>query len=110
MRGTEANPNLLRSQNALIDQHGEQLVPIMQGENADFPGHKTEINQEDANAVAAYIHTFLAQIGSQGRAPGNRRDSQTSWWAMENGAKNILTNPVQAATRQPVIFVASQTV
>jgi cytochrome c oxidase cbb3-type subunit III len=71
MRGTPTGPNLLRSQDALIDQHGEQLAPIMRGESADFPGHKTDINQEDANAVAAYIHTFLAQIGSQGRAPGD---------------------------------------
>jgi cytochrome c oxidase cbb3-type subunit 3 len=71
MRGTEINPNLLRSQDALIDQHGEQLVPIMRGESADFPGHKTEISKEDGEAVAAYIRTFLAQIGSQGRAPGD---------------------------------------
>jgi cytochrome c oxidase cbb3-type subunit 3 len=71
MRGTETNPNLLRSQDALLDQHGEQLAPIMRGENPDFPGHKTEISQEDAAAVSAYIHTVLAEIGSQGRAPGD---------------------------------------
>jgi cytochrome c oxidase cbb3-type subunit 3 len=71
MRGTETNPNLLRSQDALIDKHGEQLVPIMRGESANFPGHKTEISKEDGEAVAAYIRTFLAQIGSQGRAPGD---------------------------------------
>jgi cytochrome c oxidase cbb3-type subunit III len=71
MRGTETNPNLLRSQDALIDKQGEQLVPIMRGESTEFPGHKTEISQEDATAVAAYIRTFLAQIGSQGRAPGD---------------------------------------
>jgi cytochrome c oxidase cbb3-type subunit 3 len=71
MRGTETNPNLLRSQDALIDKHGEQLVPIMRGQSADFPGHQTEISQEDAGAVTAYIHTMLAQIGSQGRAPGD---------------------------------------
>ena len=71
LRGTEANPNLLRSQDALIDKHGEQLVPIMRGESPDFPGHKTEISQDDALAVSAYIRTILAQIGSQGRAPGD---------------------------------------
>jgi cytochrome c oxidase cbb3-type subunit 3 len=71
MRGTETNPNLLRSQDALIDQHGEQLIPIMRGESSEFPGHKTEISQEDAVAVSAYIRTLLAQIGSQGRAPGD---------------------------------------
>jgi cytochrome c oxidase cbb3-type subunit III len=71
MRGTETSPNLLRSQDALIDKHGEQLVPIMRGESTDFPGHKTDISPEDAQAVTAYIHTLLAQIGSQGRAPGD---------------------------------------
>jgi cytochrome c oxidase cbb3-type subunit III len=71
MRGTETMPNLLRSQDALIDKHGEQLAPIMRGESADFPGHKTDISQEEALDVAAYIRTFLAQIGSQGRAPGD---------------------------------------
>jgi cytochrome c oxidase cbb3-type subunit 3 len=71
MRGTEINPNLLRSQDALIDKHGEQLVPIMRGESTDFPGHKTDIDPDDAGAVSAYIRTMLAQIGSQGRAPGD---------------------------------------
>jgi cytochrome c oxidase cbb3-type subunit III len=71
MRGTETNPNILRSQDALFDKHGEELVPIMRGTSADFPGHKTDISQEDAEAVAAYIRTLLAEIGSQGRAPGD---------------------------------------
>jgi cytochrome c oxidase cbb3-type subunit III len=71
LRGTETYPNLLRSQDALIDKHGEQLIPIMRGESADFPGHTTDISQEDAAAVTAYIHTILAEIGSQGRAPGD---------------------------------------
>jgi cytochrome c oxidase cbb3-type subunit 3 len=71
MRGTATGPNLLRSQDALIDKSGEQLVPIMRGENTDFPGHKIDIDPEDAQAVSAYIRTLLAQIGSQGRAPGD---------------------------------------
>jgi cytochrome c oxidase cbb3-type subunit III len=71
MRGTETNPNLLRSQDALIDKQGEQLVPIMRGENTDFPGHKIDIDPDDAQAVAAYIRSTLAQIGSQGRPPGD---------------------------------------
>jgi cytochrome c oxidase cbb3-type subunit III len=71
MRGTDKNPNLLRSQDALIDQHGEVLVPIMRGESADFPGHKTDIDVDDAEAVSAYIRSLLAEIGSQGRAPGD---------------------------------------
>ena len=71
MRGADTNPNLLRSQNALIDKHGEVLVPIMRGESPDFPGHKTDIDVDSAEAVAAYIRSLLAEIGSQGRAPGD---------------------------------------
>jgi cytochrome c oxidase cbb3-type subunit 3 len=71
MRGTDTNPNLLRSQDALIDKHGELLVPVMRGESADFPGHKTDIDVADAQAVAAYIRSMVAEIGSQGRAPGD---------------------------------------
>ena len=71
MRGAETNPNLLRSQDALIDKQGEQLVPIMRGESPDFPAHKTDIDVDDAQAVSAYIRSVLAQIGSQGRAPGD---------------------------------------
>jgi cytochrome c oxidase cbb3-type subunit III len=71
MRGTDTNPNLLRSQDALIDHHGEVLGPIMRGESPDFPGHKTDIDVDDAAAVSAYIRSLLAQIGSQGRAPGD---------------------------------------
>ena len=71
MRGTEQYPNLLRSQNSLIDKHGEVLVPIMRGESPDFPGHKFDIGVDDAEAVAAYIRSMVAEIGSQGRAPGD---------------------------------------
>jgi cytochrome c oxidase cbb3-type subunit 3 len=71
MRGTDTNPNLLRSQDALIDKHGEVLVPIMRGESTDLPGHKTDIDGDDAEAVSAYIRSLLAEIGSQGRAPGD---------------------------------------
>lgn len=71
MRGTETNPNLLRSQNALIDKHGEALAPIMRGESPEFPNHKSDISVEDAQAVAAYIRSVVAEIGSQGRAPGD---------------------------------------
>jgi len=71
MRGVEnVGPNLLRSQAALIDKHGEELLPIMQGTSADFPGHKYDISKGDAESVAAYVRSLLAQIGSQGRPPG----------------------------------------
>jgi cytochrome c oxidase cbb3-type subunit III len=76
MRGVEnAGPNLLRSQAALIDKHGEDLVPIMQGMFPDFPGHRYDISKGDAESVAAYVRSLLAQIGSQGRPPGESERS-----------------------------------
>ncbi len=71
LRGsTSGNPDLLRSQPGLTDKHGENLVPIMLGTAPDFANHKIAISNDDALAVAAYVRSILAQIGSQGRPPG----------------------------------------
>ena len=78
--GTETNPNLLRSQDALIDKHGEVLVPIMRGESPDFPGHKTDIDVDDAAAVSAYIRSHAGGDRQPGAGAGRcRRASPTSW-------------------------------
>lgn len=71
LRGsTSGNPNLLRSQPGLTDKHGENLVPIMLGTAPDMASHKIAISNDEATAVAAYVRSVLAQIGSQGRPPG----------------------------------------
>lgn len=71
LRGSASgNPNLLRSQPGLTDKHGENLVPIMLGTAPDMAGHKIDISNDEATAVAAYVRSVLAQIGSQGRPPG----------------------------------------
>ena len=71
LRGAEpAGPNILRSQYSLTDYKGEMLLPVIMGQAADVPNHKIAVSTEDANAVAAYIRTIVAQIGSQGRPPG----------------------------------------
>jgi cytochrome c oxidase cbb3-type subunit 3 len=71
LRGsTTGNPNLLRSQPGLTDKHGENLVPIMLGTAPGMASHKFDISNDDATAVAAYVRSVLAQIGSQGRPPG----------------------------------------
>ena len=75
LRGTEQGPNILRSQASLTDYHGENLVPIMMGKAPGLELHKYLANMEDANAVAAYMRTVVAQIGSQGRAPGDSSKS-----------------------------------
>ena len=70
LRGA-SGPSILRSQASLTDHKGETLIPIMQGQDKSFPNHKIDISMEDSAAVAAYIRSIVAQIGSQGRAPGD---------------------------------------
>lgn len=67
--GDLGGPNLLRSQVALSDQHGELIVPIVQGSRQDAGMPAIPISQEDAAAVAAYVRSVVDMIGSQGRPP-----------------------------------------
>ena len=68
--GDMGGPNLLRSPAALSDQHGEQIVPIIQGSRQKSGMPAINISPEDAQAVAAYVRTIIGGIGSQGRPPG----------------------------------------
>jgi cytochrome c oxidase cbb3-type subunit 3 len=71
MRGVEnKGPNLLRSQDALTDRLGDNLIPDMLGKNPEMSTHQFDISSEDADAVAAYVRSLVALIGSQGRPPG----------------------------------------
>jgi cytochrome c oxidase cbb3-type subunit 3 len=72
MRGVDGKGHsILRSQDALTDHTGENLVPIILGKNPDLPSHTFDMNTDDANAVAAYVRSLIALIGSQGRPPGD---------------------------------------
>jgi cytochrome c oxidase cbb3-type subunit 3 len=55
---------------ALSDQHGELIAPIVHGARQDkgMPGFN--LNDADTTAVAEYIHSVLAMVGSQARPPG----------------------------------------
>ena len=64
-------PSILRSQGALTDKKGENLIAIIQGQDKMFPNHKIAINMDESAAVATYIRSVVALIGSQGRAPGD---------------------------------------
>ncbi|AFL89095.1 cytochrome c, mono- and diheme variants family [Terriglobus roseus DSM 18391] len=64
-------PSILRSQGALTDKNGENITAIIQGQDKMFPNHKYAISNDDSAAVAAFIRSNLALIGSQGRAPGD---------------------------------------
>lgn len=66
-------PNLLRSQAALSDRHGEMIIPIIQGARQAQGMPNIGLNNDDAGAVAAYIRSVIGTIGSQGRPPGEEK-------------------------------------
>ena len=67
--GDMGGPNLLRSQVALSDQHGELILPIIEGARQNEGMPAIPMSPEDAQAVAAYIRSVVATIGNQGRPP-----------------------------------------
>ncbi len=70
LRGTNENgANLIRSQTAMSDQHGELIAPIIKGSMADQGMPAINLSNSDITAVAEYIHSVLYDIGSQGRPP-----------------------------------------
>lgn len=68
--GDQGGPSLLRSLAALSDQHGETVAPIIRGarQAQGMPGFN--LNDADVTAVAEFIHSVLAKVGSQARPPG----------------------------------------
>lgn len=70
--GDMGGPNLLRSQVTLADQHGENIVPIIQGGRLAKGMPKIGIDIADSNAVAAYIRSIIGTIGQQGAPPGEQ--------------------------------------
>jgi cytochrome c oxidase cbb3-type subunit III len=62
-------PNLLRSQVALSDLHGELIVPIIHGARQKMGMPAIGINDADANAVAAYVRSVVETIQGQGAPP-----------------------------------------
>jgi cytochrome c oxidase cbb3-type subunit 3 len=68
--GDMGGPNLLRSTVALTDQHGELIIPIIQGARQAQGMPNIGLNNEDAGAVAAYVRSVIGTIGGQGKPPG----------------------------------------
>jgi cytochrome c oxidase cbb3-type subunit 3 len=60
---------LLRSQLALSDRDGELIVPVIQGSLQSSGMPAINMSPEDATAVATYVRSVLATIGSQGKPP-----------------------------------------
>jgi cytochrome c oxidase cbb3-type subunit 3 len=84
--GDQGGPSLLRSLAALSDQHGEVIAPIIHGARQDKGMPAFNLSDDDSTAVAEYIHSVLALVGSQARPPG----------ATDPTAINILTGNASA--------------
>jgi cytochrome c oxidase cbb3-type subunit 3 len=54
---------------ALSDKNGELIVPVIQGSLQASGMPAIKMSPEDATAVAAYVRSVLATIGSQGKPP-----------------------------------------
>jgi cytochrome c oxidase cbb3-type subunit 3 len=65
--GDMGGPNLLRSEVALNDEHGERLAAVIQGSRPGMPA--VPLEPDDVAAVAAYVHSVLAQGRAQGAPP-----------------------------------------
>jgi len=70
LRGGQLNgPNLLRSQLVLSDQAGELIMPVIRGGRPDKGMPPIPMPDEDAKAVAEYIHSMTALSPRQGMPP-----------------------------------------
>ena len=67
--GDLGGPNLLRSQVALSDLNGELIVPIIHGSRQKMGMPAIDLNDADANAVAAYVRSVIQTIKVQGAPP-----------------------------------------
>ncbi len=71
--GDLGGPNLLRSQVALSDLHGELIVPIIQGSRQKMGMPKIGLSIPDSEAVAAYVRSVIETIQGQGAPPSERQ-------------------------------------
>jgi cytochrome c oxidase cbb3-type subunit 3 len=67
--GQLGGPNLLRSQLVLRDQNGELMVPVIQGGRPERGMPPQPLSDDDAKAVAVYLHSRLAAASKQGGPP-----------------------------------------
>ena len=68
--GDMGGPSLLRSQVALTDRDGENIVPIIQGARQAMGMPKIPLSIDDSKTVAAYVRSVIATIGRAGVPPG----------------------------------------
>ena len=69
--GDQGGPNLLRSQLVLNDQHGELMLPIVQGSRQNMGMDPINIPAADVTAIAEFIHSLAGAGRGRGAAPLN---------------------------------------
>ena len=110
--GDLGGPNLLRSQLALSDQDGELILPVIQGSRQNQGMPAIEMSRADGLAVAAYVRSIMAMIGTQGMPPsvgqeppsilvGDARAGQAYFDAKCNGCHSPSGDLKGIATRIP---------
>ena len=72
--GQQGGPNLLRSQNVLLDKAGELIGPVITGGRPNPPPGMPvmppfPLPPDDVKAIAEYLHSVAAMGGRQGRPP-----------------------------------------
>src|SRR5206468_246034 len=67
--GDQGGPNLLRSDVALNDLDGEQIMPIVRGARASQGMDPINLPVDDIKAIAAYVRSVLASARGQGSPP-----------------------------------------
>ncbi len=67
--GDMGGPNLLRSQVALTDLNGENIIPIIQGSRRAMGMPAIPLSLEDSATVAAYVRSVIVTIGRAGKPP-----------------------------------------
>ncbi len=110
--GDMGGPNLLRSQVALSDQHGELILPIIQGSRKAAGMPAIPISQEDGLMVAAYVRSVMETIGVQGKPPetgraslnvvvGNAKEGQAYFSAKCSSCHSVTGDMQGIATKIP---------
>jgi cytochrome c oxidase cbb3-type subunit 3 len=67
--GDLGGPNLLRSQLALSDRDGENIIPVIKGSRQSGGMPAIPMSDADSHAVSAYVRSVLETIGRQGTPP-----------------------------------------
>jgi len=102
--GDQGGPNLLRSQLMLDDQHGELILPVVQGSRQNMGMDPLNIPAADVTAIAEFIHSLAAGRGRgapQNILVGNATAGQAAFTARCASCHSVTGDLKGLATRIP---------